>query len=137
MFMKLFKLGVLSLASVTLAGALVFGHDLASYVSSSARSVRGAVTDSVPIEFQLRRARDLLDDVIPEMHANVRLVAQQEVEIDALRVDLDQSGKTLHEQTAQIQKLRDALSSSNTSFTFGQINYTRDQVKDDLANRLE
>jgi hypothetical protein len=137
MFFKLLKVGVISLGTLGIAGGLIFGRDLASYVSSSARSVQGSIKDSVPIDFQLRRARDLLDDVIPEMHANVRLVAQQEVEIDALRADIGESAKALNDQTAQIQKLRDALASNNTSFEFNRVTYTRDQVKDDLASRLE
>src|SRR5947209_12330019 len=110
MFAKMLKLGLFSVTSLGIAGGLIFGRDLASYVSSSARSMQSSVKDSVPMEFQLRRARDLLDDVIPEMHANVRLVAQQEVEIDALREDIDQSGKSIQDQVAQIQQLRDARS---------------------------
>jgi hypothetical protein len=137
LFMRAIKWGVLSLATLGVAGGAIFGSDLGSYFSSSARSVRSAVKDSVPMEFQLRRAHDLLDDVIPEMHANVRLVAQQGVEIDSLRADIDQSGKNLIDQNARIQKLRDALATSDSSFTFGRITYSRDQVKEDLANRLE
>jgi hypothetical protein len=45
--------------------------------------MRGAVKDAVPIEFQIQRARDSLNDIIPEMQANIRLIAQQEVEIAA------------------------------------------------------
>ncbi len=137
MIMRLVKWGAIGAAGLGTVGGLIFGSDMASYVSSSARSVQTAVTDAVPMEFQLRRARDLLDDIIPEMHANIRLVAQQEVEIDALRDDINQSGKALADQVASIQRLRDALATTNTTFTFSNVTYSRDQVKDDLANRLE
>jgi flagellar biosynthesis chaperone FliJ len=137
MLMKAVKLSVLSVGALGLTGGLIFGRDLASYVSSSAHSIRASVKDNVPVEFELGRARDLLDDIIPEMHANVRLIAQQEVEIDNLRRDIDAGAKACTEQTAQVQKLRDALATKNDSFSFQQINYTRDQVKDDLAMRLE
>ena len=79
MILKLAKWTVLGLAGLGIAGGLLFGRDLCSYVTSSARSVRFAVKDSVPVEFQLRRARDLVDDIVPEMQANVRVIAQQEV----------------------------------------------------------
>ncbi|HEX8525100.1 MAG TPA: hypothetical protein VF669_22805 [Tepidisphaeraceae bacterium] len=137
MVLKAIKVGVLSLATLGVAGGVLFGTDLASYMSSSARSVRSAVKDNVPMEFELRRARDLIDDIIPEMHANVRLIAQQEVEIENLRRDIEAGTRSIKEQNTQVQKLREALGTNNTSFTFAGINYTRDQVKEDLASRLE
>ena len=137
MFLKLAKVMLVSLGALALAGGLVFGTDALSYVSSSTRSVRSAVKDSVPIEFQLRRARDLVDDIIPEMHANIRLIAQQEVEIDALKRDIDQSRQRLADERAQITKLRDALAGKDESFTFSGVSYSREQVKDDLARRLD
>jgi hypothetical protein len=127
----------LTLGAIALAGGLIFGTDALSYVTSSTRSVRSAVKDAVPIDFQLRRARDLVDDIIPEMHANIRLIAQQEVEIDALKRDIDLSRTRLTDERAQITKLRDALTGKDASFTFAGVTYTRDQVKDDLARRLE
>ena len=85
MIVKLAKGGLLAVGVLALGAGIIFGREAWSYATSSARSVRSAVKENVPIEFQLRRARDLVDDIIPEMHANIRLIAQQEVEIDALK----------------------------------------------------
>jgi hypothetical protein len=137
MFFRTIKWTILGVGALGLAGGALFGRDLCSYMNSSLRSAQAAVKDSVPIEFELRRARDLLDDIIPEMQANVRLIAQQEVEIESLKHDIDESRKRITEETARIHKLRDALASSQSSISFSQITYTRDQVKDDLARRLE
>src|SRR4051812_13456924 len=137
MFCKLIKLGVLTVAGGALLGGVIFGRDVVSYATSGARSIRTSVHDAVPIEFQLRRARDLVDDIIPEMHANIRLIAQQEVEIDALKRDIDQSRQRLGDERAQITRLRDSLAGKDESFSFSGVTYTRDQVKDDLARRLE
>jgi hypothetical protein len=137
MLLKTIKYGVVTVGALALAGGLLFGRDVVSYVSSSARSVQCAVKDAVPIEFELRRARDLLDDIIPEMHANIRLIAQQEVEIDSLRKDVATSRESIKAETAQVQKLKDALGKGDSRFTFAGIEYTREQVKEDLARRLE
>lgn len=137
MFAKLTKLGLLSVGAVALAGGLAFGTDAVSYLTSSTRSVRSAVKDAVPIEFQLRRARDLVDDIIPELHANIRLIARQEVEIDALKTDINQSRQRLADERTQIGKLRDALGRKDESFTFNGVTYAREQVTEDLARRLE
>jgi hypothetical protein len=137
MIFKMVKLGLLTVAGVALVGGVVFGRELCSYVSSSARSVRHAVKDAVPVEFELRRARDLVDDIVPEMQANVRLIAQQEVEIENLRRDINSSRASLEEERAKVVKLRDALATKQTSFTFGRFDYSRDQLKEDLARRFD
>jgi hypothetical protein len=137
MIHKLAKWTLLGVAGLTVAGGLLFGRDLCSYIHSSARSVQCAVKDSVPVDFQLRRARDLVDDIVPEMQANVRVIAQQEVEIEALRKDIDQSERSQAEEKARISKIRDCLTTQQTSFNFGAYAYTREQVKQDLARRFD
>ena len=58
MITKLLKRSVIVVAGVAVVGSVLFGKDVASYVRSSAKSVRTVVKDSVPIEFELRRARE-------------------------------------------------------------------------------
>ncbi len=137
MIFKLVKLGILSMAGLALVGGIVFGRDLCSYVSSSAKSVRVSIRDAVPIEFELRRARDLVGDIVPEMQANVRLIAQQEVEIENLRKDIDSSRRCVENERARVAKLRDSLATSNASFNMGRFSYTRDQIKEELARRFD
>lgn len=137
MITKWVKRGVLVVVGVSVAGGLLFGKDVASYVRSSAKSVRTVVKDSVPIEFELRRARDLLDEIIPEMHANVRLIAQEEVEVAALNVDIAENEKSIEEEKVRIAKLRDALDRPQARYTFAGQEFPRSYVKEDLANRFE
>jgi hypothetical protein len=137
MLLKAVKWGVIGIGGLTLAGALVFGRDMCSYATSGARAVRSAAHDAVPIEFQLRRAHDLVADIVPEMQANVRLIAQQEVEIDALRNDIATSEKSLDDERVRMTKIRDSLGTERVSFTFGPHAYSRDQLKQDLARRLD
>lgn len=120
-----------------IAGGALFGREVCSYVTCSAQSIREAVKSSVPVEFQLRRAKELVNDIVPEMQANVRLIAQEEVEIDALKGDIAQSRKEISDERMRVATLRDGLSSAQVSFTFGDFVYTRDQLKDDLSRRFE
>jgi hypothetical protein len=136
MFLKPVKFIVLTAAGTLLIGGAIFGREVFSYISSSCNSVRLAVKESVPVEFQLQRARDLVNDIVPEMHANVRLIAQQEVEIAALKSDIEQSSRDLGNERTRVARLRDNLNTQNASFTFGQFTYTRDQVKEDLSHRF-
>jgi len=137
MILKVIKIGVISSVGLAAAGGLLFGTDLGSYVTSSVRSVRAVAKDAVPMEFELKRARDLLQDIVPEMQANIRIIAQQEVEIAGLKNDIVQSTKSLGDEQARIQTLRECLATNNCSFTMGGISYSRDHMKDELARRFD
>ena len=51
-------------AAVMLLLALLFGSDATSYVTTSVASVRDSVKNSVPVEFELERARQQISDII-------------------------------------------------------------------------
>src|SRR3954463_14124633 len=106
MFCKLIKIGVLTVAGGALLSGVISSRDVVSYRTSGARSIRTSVHDAVPVEFQLRRAHDLVQDIIPEMHANIRLIAQQEVEIASLKEDINRSTKALSDERLRVAKLR-------------------------------
>ena len=137
MICKMIKVGAMSTAAAVLVGGLVFGRDLASYVRSGGRSFSAAMKDNVPIEFELRRARDLLDDIVPEMQANIRAIAEQEVEIASLRGEVEEGQKALAEAKTQVGKVRDCLAHAGPSFTIGQISYSRNELKEDLSRRFD
>lgn len=137
MITKWLKRGVVTVVGVSIVGGLLFGKDVASYVRSSAKSVRTVVKDSVPIEFELRRARDMLEEIMPEMHANIRLIAQEEVEIAGLKTDISKSEQSMGDERARIATLRDALDKPQARYCFAGQEYPRSYVKEDLANRFE
>src|SRR5262245_5642835 len=134
---KFIQYTVLTTGGAVLVGGLVFGRDLCSYVTTGTRAIQTSVRDTVPVEFELRRAKDLVDDILPEMHANVRLIAQQEVEIENLKTDITRSEKSIGDERVRLTCLRDALNKPSATFTMGGIDYSRDQVKEELARRLE
>lgn len=136
MILKSVKVGVIALVGACAVGGLIFGADVVSYVSSSARSVQSAVKDAVPIDFELKRARDLLEDIIPEMQANIRLIAQEEVEVAALGADITQHEESMGQQRLAVAKLRDTLGTDQTRITFAGRQYNRRQVTEDLARRF-
>jgi hypothetical protein len=137
MIIKWLKRGVIVAVSVSILGGLLFGKDVVSYVRSSAKSVRTVVKDAVPIEFELRRASDLLEQIIPEMHSNIRQIAQEEVEVAALKVDISRSEESMKQEELRIAKLRDALTEPKAQYCFAGKEYPRSYVKEDLANRFE
>lgn len=131
--------GIKSVAVVTLGaiavGLFVFGTDVFSYMTTSARSVRTSVKDAVPVEFELQRARDMIEQILPELQANIRLIAQEEVEIASLEKEIGRTSDDLVEQQRRIAQLRNQLDTSLVSFEIGPAHYTREQLTEKLAHR--
>lgn len=137
MITKWLKTGVIAAVGLSIAGGLLFGKDVVSYICSSAKSVRTVVKDSVPVEFELKRARDMLEDIIPEMYANIRLIAEEEVEVAALKVDIAKSKEANEQEQMRIAKLREELGKSQAFYCIGNREYPRSYVKEDLGHRFE
>ncbi|MEM6689527.1 MAG: hypothetical protein AAF664_08880 [Planctomycetota bacterium] len=88
--MKLIKLTASLFACVVALAMMAFGTQFTSYVRTAARSVEESVQDTVPIEFELRRARDLIDQILPEMQSQIRQIATEEVQLASLEKSLQQ-----------------------------------------------
>jgi DNA repair exonuclease SbcCD ATPase subunit len=137
MVMKWIKIGVFSAAGLLVAGGFVFGRDWVSYLRTGATSIQSSVKDAVPIEFELQRAKDMVEQVIPEIHANIRLIAQDEVEIAGLKEDIQRSGESLATEKKRIQKLADLVAQNKESYTLNDYRYTHQQIKEELSHRFE
>jgi hypothetical protein len=120
MLWKAIKLGALTTGGAAVLGGMLFGSDLTSYVGSSFHSVSLAVKENVPVEFQIRRARDLLDATGPEMQKNIRLIAEEEVDIASLHGDITQANQSLAAEKVRLQMLRDDLGAGQANFTIGE-----------------
>jgi peptidoglycan hydrolase CwlO-like protein len=133
---KTIKIGVIGVLVVGVLGFVFFGSDLASYVRSSANQVRRAAKDNVPLEFELQRAQDMLDDIIPEMHANIRMIAQEEVELVSLKRDIAASEESVTQQCAHVRRLRDNLAIQPAGYsTTGQSDQRR-RATEELSRRF-
>jgi chromosome segregation ATPase len=137
MVTKTIKYGVVAAVISLAVGGLVFGTDVFSYIGSSAKQLRTSAKEAVPMEFELQRARDLLEQIVPEIHANVRLIAEEEVEVENLKKDISQCQVAMGEDEIRIQKLSGMLGASDAVFTINDRQYPREAVKTDLAHRFE
>ena len=131
------KWGTVGVGGTLLLGGVVFGHELSSYLRSSTNSISRSIKDNIPMDFQISRARDLLSGTEGEMHKNVRLMAEEEVDIASLSTSIGKAKESLDQEKARLAKLRDDLAGSQTSFKFGEFVYTREQLAQELARRLK
>lgn len=122
---------------VTVLSVFLFGRDAASYVGTSVGWVKDSVKDSVPIEFELDRARKMVKDLVPDIRKNMHVIAKEEVEVTKLEKQIVKSDDELTKAKQDIVRLRDDLASPREHYTYNGRRYSVQQVKLDLANRFE
>ena len=126
-----------TLTTVVVVGFLLLGGSFASYVRTSARSVQESVQDSVPLEFELRRARDLIDTILPDLQSHVRTIAQEEVAISALENELIVSNKRLQSEQSALASLRNKIRVKQVSYSIGDRDLSRQQLTQQMHQRFE
>ena len=121
----------------TAVAVLIFGRTLHSYVRTATGWVSDSVKQSVPIEFEIERARGMVKDILPEIRKNMQIIAKEEVEVDQLNQKIDQLDKKQEKDRTDLMSLKEQVNSGKDSFKFAGRHYTVEQVKCDLANRFE
>lgn len=124
-------------AAVALLLGLLFGRDAISYVSTSVGQLHEQVKDSVPIEFELERARNMIKEIDPEIRRSMHLIAKEEVRVDRLAKQIDDLEGKLANKEDEIMTLKADLDTGESYFYYANRRYTRDDVKADLAKRFE
>ena len=128
---------ILGTIGLGLLGMFLFGRDAASYVGTSWGRLKESVKSSVPVEFEIDRARKMVKDLVPDIQRNMHVIAQEEVQVDQLQQQIAASGEKLAKDREGLLRLQADASSAKTTFTYVGRTYTSDQVKADLANRFE
>lgn len=121
---------------VIVLGSFVLGRDTWSYVSTSVRSMRQAVKREVPLEFELQRARDMVAQLDAEVRKCLHVVAEEEVNIDDLKQELETQVSQHAQQKAQILVQRQDLEAKQATYTYGGKIYSVSEVQSDLADRF-
>lgn len=132
--MKKLLLGTLVAGGV---GALFVGTPLAYYARTAYSSVRDTVKESVPIQIEIKRARQMIDELKPEIAANLRIIAQQEVEVARLSSDVETKQGQLAVARDKIMRLKTDLAEGKDKMVYAGRHYTSTEVKQDLNHRFE
>jgi hypothetical protein len=127
---------VLGVAAAVLLG-LLFGREGYSHVKTSLGVVRQSVRESVPVDYEISRARQMIRDLDPEIHRNMHLIAKEEVEVKHLRDQLSEAEKQLVKNRADIERLTGDLRNGGRSFVYCGRSYSAKQVENDLTRRFE
>jgi chromosome segregation ATPase len=128
---------LISTGTVLLLGVLMFGRQTAGYLKTSFGYLHNSVKNSVPVGFEIDRARDMIKDLAPEVRKNMHVIAQEEVELARLEEQVASNESRLDKEKDQILRLKNDLAQKKTVYQYADRDYTPDEVKSDLANRFE
>lgn len=136
MVSKLIKPAALAVVGAVLLGFFLFRGSFLSYVQTSSRMVQKAAQDSVSVEFELQRARDMVDEILPQLQANVRLIAEDEVEIATLKKDIAASQEKLVQRQEKLTQLRGKMNVQQVSYRVGDHEISRDHMTQQLSQQF-
>ena len=122
---------------VLLGCGLVFGTGALSYFSTTAGYISESVAESVPVGFEIDRARGMIKDLAPEVEKNMKLIAKEEVRIKRLQEQIAGTETRLEKEKDQILRLKGDLESARGIYEYAGRSYTAEQVRADLANRFK
>jgi len=119
-----------------IACGLLFGTEAASYLTTSCERVVDSVQDTVPIEFQIDRARKMVRDLEPEIRRSMHVIAKEEVEVAELDKRIEVADKRAAKEKSHIMQLQSDLQTGKSAFRYAGHRYTADEVKQDLSRRF-
>src|SRR6476620_12421262 len=112
------KKGIFLATAVAVLIGLVFGREGFSHVKTSLGCLRQSVRESVPVEFEISRARQMIKDLDPEIHRNMHLIAKEEVDVKHLRDQLFDAEKNLVKNRLDIERLTGDLKRGDSNFVY-------------------
>jgi len=131
------KKTLITTAAILLAGVLLFGRNTIGYIRTSLGYVHDSVQNSVPVDFEIDHARQMIKDLVPEVRKNMHVIAKEEVEVQRLEEQIANSEAKLAKDKEQILRLKTDLATGKDSYSYGGRSYSLTEVKTDLANRFE
>jgi chromosome segregation ATPase len=117
---------------------LVFGTSAPSYVRTAFCRVRHNAKDAVPVQFEIDRARGEIANLEPAIKDNIEALARAEVDVEHLDREIVAVRSNLATEKKTLLVLRQSLETGDFRLAgHGHVNYTVEEVKAELARRLD
>lgn len=123
-------------AITAVIGTFVFGRAFFSYAQTVGVSVRDAVKSEVPLDFEVNRARRMVQNLMPDIRKCMHVIAEQQVEVEHFSSEIDRKTGEIARQKQTILALRTDLKRGGGSYVYAGRSYTLDEVRRDLAQRF-
>lgn len=120
-----------------LVSGLMFGRRGLSYVSTCVSDIRESVKESIPIEMEIRSARQEVQSLDKDIRMMTHQIAKEEHQVEKFEADVLRQEEDVDKSFANIMRLRKHLESGDSMFvTHGQ-SYSNREVEADLRRRFD
>jgi len=130
------KKAILVVTGLGVTTLVLFGRDAASYVSTTYGKLTDSVQESVPVEFQIDRARKMVKDLEPEIRNSMHVIAKEEVALESLNQQIDTNQAKTDKDKTDILRLQADLGQNKNTYRYASRSYSSDEVKQDLSRRF-
>jgi len=126
------------LGAILGAGALylAFGTSAPSYVKTAFHKFRDGAKSSVPVQFEIDRAREEIASLEPAIKDNIENLARAQVEVEHLDREIVAIRTNLGSEKKVLTTLRESLNTGDFKLA-GNVTYTADEVKTELKHRWD
>ena len=97
---------VLAGGALALLSTIGLGTPLFSYARCGVSWLRDSASDSMPLEWELKRARQMIADLKPEIEVNAKRIAREKIEVARLQEQLDETDARLVKTQSDIERLQ-------------------------------
>jgi chromosome segregation ATPase len=136
MICKMVKKGVIGAGLGALALGLIFGTAAPSYVKTAFHKARHGVKASVPVEFEIDRARQEIAALEPAILGGIETLARAQTEVDQLNREIASAREELNKEGHALQALNTHLKTGDLHLTGG-VAYSERELKSDMARRMD
>jgi len=130
----MFKKLIVGVIAFTLVAGVLLGSNAMSYLTTSCERVSETVENSIPLEFQIDRARKMVRDLEPEVRRSMHVIAKEEVEVEQLDTRISSSESKSGKEKSEIMRLQSDLQTGKSVFQYAGRSYSTGEVLDALPD---
>lgn len=124
-------MGLLALGSY-----LWMGTSLGSYVLTGYTQTKAYFQGQVPIEFEIKRAKHLVAELVPDIRTTMKSIAEEDVKIRRLESEVAKMEENLDSERGAVLALKETLSKGLTSYRIGNQTVSQDALRNELNRRF-
>ena len=138
MICKWIKRSMITVVGLGAASYFFFGSHALSYVSTAASELRNSVRGEIPIEFELKRAEDLIQEIGPQIKRTRLDVARAEVRRDALATEILELEQSVQSGERKLRNNSVLIGGNGQArFQLAGKTWTHERIKIDLAQTFD
>lgn len=124
-------LGLLAVGSY-----LWMGTSLGSYARTGYQQTKSYFEGQVPIEFEIKRAKTLVAELVPDIRTTMKSIAEEEVKVERLQREVKEMENNLDQERAAILALKENLEKGLTSYKIGNHTISQQALRNELNRRF-